>query len=256
MLLDLDFSLVTSYTSHSQKARILTESWVASEAFCPSCGAQIFAYENNRPVADFYCKICSEDFELKSKKGKLGSKVSAGAYLQMINRINSNKKPNFFFMAYEETGRTVDNFFIVPKYFFVPEIIERRKPLTATAKRAGWIGSNILFSKIPKAGKVFYVENSAVIPKHVVLKHWQRTNFLKQVKQDEARGWILDLMNCIDLLGSSKFTLKDIYSFEDALFEKYPRNNHIKAKIRQQLQILRDSGYLEFLGGGCYQLVQ
>jgi type II restriction enzyme len=29
-------------------------------------------YENNKPVADFYCEKCLEDFELKSKKGKNG----------------------------------------------------------------------------------------------------------------------------------------------------------------------------------------
>jgi type II restriction enzyme len=32
----------------------------------------------------------------------------------------------------------VNNFFVIPKYFFIPEIIEKRKPLSETAKRAGW----------------------------------------------------------------------------------------------------------------------
>jgi type II restriction enzyme len=47
----------------------------------------------------------------------------------------------------------------VPKYFFVSEIIEKRKPLSITARRAGWTGSNILFSKIPNSGKIYYIED-------------------------------------------------------------------------------------------------
>jgi len=34
-----------------------------------------------------------------------------------------------------------------------------------------------------------------------------------------------------------------------------PRDAHINDKIRQQLQVLRDLGHLEFLGGGNYRLV-
>ncbi|MFA5994130.1 MAG: DpnI domain-containing protein, partial [Parcubacteria group bacterium] len=84
MKLFLDKKLSIDYKSNSQIARILTESWVGKEIFCPSCGDGISEYDNNKPVADFYCEKCAEDFELKSKKGKIGKKVSAGAYSKMI----------------------------------------------------------------------------------------------------------------------------------------------------------------------------
>jgi len=177
--------LADDYSSQSQKARILTEDWVLNEVYCPSCGQTIFGYENNKPVADFYCKKCSEDFELKSQKGKINKKVSAGAYSQMIKRINSLQKPNFFFMGYMVEIWNVNDFFVVPKHFFVSEIIEKREPLADTARRAGWIGSNILFSKIPKAGQIFYVENGIEIAKKEVLKKWQKTVFLKEIKVDD-----------------------------------------------------------------------
>lgn len=80
MNLYFDTKLADTYTSYSQKARVMTESWVLSEIHCPSCGISVHGYGNNKPVADFYCKKCSEDFELKSKKGKIGNKISAGAY--------------------------------------------------------------------------------------------------------------------------------------------------------------------------------
>jgi len=254
MNLNFDTKLATSYTSYSQKARVVTESWVLNEIYCPSCGDSVCDYENNKPVADFYCKKCLEDFELKSKKGKIGNKVSAGAYSKMIERINSLQKPNFFFMGYMTKLWNVNNFFVVPKHFFITEIIEKRKPLADSAKRARWVGSNILFHKIPQAGQIFYVENGQEVDKKHVLEKWQKTVFLKQVKRSDAKGWILDIMNCIDSLNKKEFTLEDMYSFEKDLSVIHPENKNIKPKIRQQLQFLRDKGYLEFIGDGVYKL--
>src|ERR1035437_1241679 len=253
MKTSLDLELAKSYTSTSQKARVLTEGWVLNEVYCPSCGGPVDNYDNNKPVADFYCKKCIEDFELKSKNGKIGKKVSAGAYSQMIKRISSPEKPNFFFMGYLDT-LSVNDYFVVPKHFFVSEIIEERKPLAETARRAGWIGSNILFSKIPKAGQIFYVEDGREIAKEDVLEKWQKTIFLKKVKKADAKGWILDIMNCIDALNKKEFTLADVYAFESDLKSIHPENKNIKPKIRQQLQFVRDKGYLEFIGEGVYKL--
>jgi type II restriction enzyme len=172
----------------------------------------------------------------------------------MIKRINSLQKPNFFFMKYAVEVKSVTDFFVVPKHFFVPEVIEKRKPLAETARRAGWVGSNILFSKIPKAGQIFYVENGKEIDRREVLKKWQKTIFLKQVKKSDSKGWILDIMNCIDSLNKKEFTLQDVYVFENDLSIIHPKNKNIKPKIRQQLQFLRDKGYLEFVEAGKYRL--
>jgi type II restriction enzyme len=253
MNLAFDFTLGRGYKSASQKARVLTEGWVLRQVYCPSCGGNVTNYTNNKPVADFYCQKCIEDFELKSKKGKFGRRVSAGAYKQMIKRVCSVSKPNFFFMGHLH-GQKVNNFFIVPKHFFVPEIIEKRKPLGKTARRAGWVGSNILFSKIPKAGQIYYVEGGREIPKADVLKKWQKTLFLKKITKVEAKGWVLDTMKCIETLGKKEFTLGDIYMFEETLKKLHPGNSHIKDKIRQQLQILRDKKYLKFKGRGIYEI--
>ena len=88
MLLNFDLNKLNNYNSESQKVRVLTENWVAKNIFCPSCGDKIFEYENNRPVADFYCNSCKEDYELKSKNTKtLGSTIADGQYNIMINKI-------------------------------------------------------------------------------------------------------------------------------------------------------------------------
>lgn len=53
----------------------------------------------------------------------------------------------------------MSNLWAVPKYFFTPDIIEKRKPLSEHAQRAGWVGCNIVWSDIPKAGKIALVRD-------------------------------------------------------------------------------------------------
>ncbi|MFV0531431.1 MAG: DpnI domain-containing protein [Flavobacteriales bacterium] len=252
MNLNFDTHLAQGYSSKSQIARRLTENWVLNNSYCPNCGeVPLNEFENNRPVADFYCKQCSEEFELKSKSGKLSNTITDGAYSTMIERINSENNPNFFFLTYTKNW-TVDNFLIIPKQFFTPEIIVKRKPLAETARRAGWIGCNIDISKVSEAGKVFLVKNEQIINRENVKNSFNKTLFIRNKKLD-AKGWILDVLRCVDEISKANFSLDEMYSFEEKLKVKYPNNNFIKDKIRQQLQILRDKGFIEFTGRGKYK---
>ena len=52
------------------------------------------------------------------------------------------------------------------------------------------------------------------------------------------------------------FTLSDLYRYEKYFSVVYPLNSHIKDKLRQTLQKLRDKGLLEFQLNGNYQLIQ
>jgi type II restriction enzyme len=108
--------------------------------FCPVCGREHLAqFEANKPVADFYCESCKQEYELKSKDGaSLGNKITDGAYTTMIERITSNNNPNLFYMTHKNDW--VNNLILIPKFFFTPSIIERRKPLPDSARRAGWVG--------------------------------------------------------------------------------------------------------------------
>lgn len=137
MHLEFNTSLAEGYRNNSQIARLLTENWVLNNSFCPNCGhLSLDEFENNRPVADFYCKKCKEEFELKSKCGKLSNIIADGAYHTMIERINSDNNPNFFFLNYTKQW-TVNNFLIIPKQFFTTDTIIKRRPLADTAKREG-----------------------------------------------------------------------------------------------------------------------
>lgn len=255
MDLRLDKCGLESYHSGTQIARVLTENWVSRNLYCPRCGnPQIRHFENNRPVADFYCPSCRNEFELKSKIGRLGKKINDGAYDTMIQRITSNDNPDFLFMSYSKENMAVTDLVLIPKHFFVPDMIEKRKPLSDTARRAGWVGCNILIEKIPEQGKIEIITNGNLADSDDVVSKVNRSNKL-ETNDINRRGWIMDILHCVNAVSNSVFSLKEIYAFENWLQMRHPQNKNIRAKIRQQLQLLRDKGFIAFLGNGIYKKV-
>jgi type II restriction enzyme len=63
---------------------------------------------------------------------------------------------------------------------------------------------------------------------------------------------MLDVLFCVNQL-PEVFQLSQVYQFEPLLASKHPDNNYVQAKIRQQLQYLRDKGLIEFMGRGVYR---
>ena len=253
-MLKLPFEVAKSYSSPAQRIRVMTEEWVSRAGFCPSCGRALSQFGNNKPVADFYCGNCSEEYELKSKNGNVGKKIVDGAYATMIERLNSDNNPNFFFLTYDKSTLEIRNFLTIPKYFFVPAIIEKRKALASTARRAGWVGCNIDVSNVPDLGKIFFVQNGIVKSKDEVLDRWRKTEFIKSTGNIEAKGWLLDVLLCVEKINKQDFSLDDVYAFAGSLKAKHPANHNVHAKVRQQLQFLRDKGVIEFMGHGQYRM--
>lgn len=224
--------------------------------YCINCGApRLSQFPNNSPVADFFCPNCQDQLEVKSTKKSIGTRVADGAYFTKMERLQSATNPNLLLLGYDATADAVRNVCIVPKHFFTPDIIEKRKPLAETARRAGWIGSNILLGKVPEAGRIFVFRDGLAEPKDDVLAKWQQTLFLRETG-GAARGWLIEVMKAVERIGRSEFTLDDVYAFEHHLGALYPDNNNVRPKIRQQLQVLRDNGFLEFTGRGQYRLAR
>lgn len=158
--------LANGYKSKSQIARVLTEAWTEQHMYCPVCGwPAICKFPNNRAVADFYCPSCNNQFEQKSKNGAFGDRISDGAYHTFIQRISGNDNPNFLVMNYSLENMRVEELYFIPKFFFVPEIVEQRKPLSENVKRAGggWMqytaGRNTYSGENPDCGKWFFWTN-------------------------------------------------------------------------------------------------
>ncbi len=243
-----------AYKSGSQNARVWTEGWVANHLYCPNCSSpRLSQHPNNSPVADFGCQSCGEDYELKSQKGRFGPRVADGAYRTMLDRLKASDNPNLILMNYDLTALSVTNLIVVPKQFFTANIVEARRPLALTARRAGWQGCNILLRDVPDSGKIWLVRDRQWTPQDEVLASWRRTLFLR-TESLAARGWLLEVMKCVEGLGRSEFTLEDVYACEQHLSGLFPANKNVRPKIRRQLQVLRDRGFLEFAGRGAYRL--
>ncbi|GJQ53056.1 MAG: hypothetical protein HKUEN02_19030 [Anaerolineaceae bacterium] len=54
--------------------------------------------------------------------------------------------------------------------------------------------------------------------------------------------------NCSEEYEDDEFSLEDVYAFEGQLQAKHSSNNNVRAKIRQQIQSLRDRDVIQFFG--------
>ena len=255
MNLRLDPALAAGYASKSQIARVVTESWVQEQLYCPACECNSLSPTPvGTRVVDFGCDACKETFQLKSQSHPFGPKVTDSAYRPMIERIKSATAPSLLFLHYRIDRWVVRDLFFVPHFFLSTSIIERRQALKATARRAGWVGCNILLSYLPPDARVPAVRDEVPVPPHEVRESWHRFEFLTR-RNAETRGWTADVLACVRDLGQETFTLGDIYAFKGRLAELHPRNQNVRPKIRQQLQVLRDQGILDFLGKGQYRVL-
>ena len=71
--------------------------------------------------------------------------------------------------------------------------------------------------------------------------------------EEHFTKWEKDVFDCLGMINSSSFRLSQVYGFVPLLQSKHPENHHIKAKIRQTLQNLRDLGFVKFIKPGEYK---
>jgi type II restriction enzyme len=243
--------LAASYKSRSQIARVVSEDWCARELFCPACSNdRLSRARNNAEAIDFSCDCCKERFQVKSGSRWSERRVPDAAYDAMIRAIRSDRTPNLYVLQYAPSW-TISNLLLVPRFFFSETAIEKRKPLAVSARRAGWVGCNILLSNIAEDGKIRIVSDGAARSKKSVREHYDRLRPLSTLPPS-IRGWTLDVLNVVRRLKRREFNLADVYAFETELQNVHPSNRNVRPKIRQQLQVLRDLGLLSFAGQGHY----
>ena len=113
-----------------------------------------------------------------------------------------------------------------------------------------------------------------IVPPEEVRAQFKRVKPLKEIGVKE-RGWTLDVLNAVRRLvsegraprapnfgkmgrrvtpPSDSFTTADAYAFTHELEQLHPDNRHVRDKIRQQLQVLRDAGLLIHVERGVWRL--
>ena len=191
----------------------------------------------------------------------------------MCRAVKGGRTPNLFALSYDPERWRVLDLFLVPRFVFSLSCIERRNPLSPAARRHGHVLCNILLGNIPPDGRIPMVTGGKPVSSDCVRTQYARLRPLAEMKHD-ARGWTLDVLNVVRGIASGRgtprrarptlgtpwcaptsFTLAEVYAQEAALARLHPENLHVRDKIRQQLQRLRDLGVVGFVARGQYRLV-
>ena len=253
MNLQCRVDLASGYRAGSQIARVLSEEWCKRELYCPACDCDRLSQSKpNSPAVDFACAKCQQLFQLKSLKRWNPRKIVDAGYEAMIRAIQADRTPNLLVLQYSSTW-LIQNLLLIPRAFFSESTIERRNPLGPQARRAGWVGCNILLSQIPADGKIAIVSAGIPVLKQSVREEFSRVKRLAELPPS-LRGWTVDVLNAVRRLGKSRFCLQELYAFEPELKSLHPQNQNVRPKIRQQLQVLRDLGLVDFISPGNYSV--
>ncbi len=242
-----------AYKAGSQIARVISEDWCVRELYCVACKSdRLLSSRANTPAIDFVCPECDQCFQLKGFKTWNQKKIPDAAHESMLRAIRSDRVPNLLVLQYSADW-LIKNLLLVPSVFFSETVIEKRPPLSPAAKRAGWVGCNILLNRIPPDGKISIVSNGSTIAERQVRREFSRIRRLAELSPT-VRGWTLDVLTAIRKLGKTRFSLQELYGLEPYLHSIHPHNQNVRPKIRQQLQVLRDLGLVEFLSPGSYEI--
>ena len=246
--------LASAYKSAAQIARVVTEAWGRTNFYCPNCpSSNLNSTLANTQVCDYVCASCDQQFQLKSMSSPIGRRILDAALEPMLRAIREDRTPNLFALHYDRNSWMVKNLILIPNFAFSSSAIEARKPLGPNARRAGWIGCFIVLQNIPPDVRIHLVRDGVVVPFDQVRESFARLRPLKRVPVTQ-RGWMLDVLRVVRAIGKREFTNADVYRFAPELAKVHPGNRHIKDKIRQQLQFLRDRGLLKQIARGEWGL--
>ena len=254
MNLSMPSDLATAYKSGSQRARVVTEFWAEHNLYCPNCSSpKLNRLVANTKASDFTCPACGFWYQLKDQKTRIGNSITDGAYEAMMTAIRNDETPNFYFLQYDLATWAVRNLLLIPHFAFPPSAIIKRKPLSETARRAGWIGCNIALNLIPIEARISLVTENQIIPADEVREKFRNVKPLEKIPVTK-RGWMLEVLTVVRSLGKTQFTNQDVYAFEEHFRKLHPENDFIRDKIRQQLQNLARAGLLIHAGRNDYRL--
>lgn len=256
MNLAMSTTLASSYKSRAQMARVVTEAWGEVNLFCANCQSPLLdPAKANTKAYDYSCPECGQFFQLKSKSSAFGNRIIDAALAPMLRAIAEDRTPNLFALHYERASWSVKNLILIPHFAFSASAIEARKPLGPQARRAGWVGCIIVLDKIPPDARIPLVKDGVVVNPVSVRQNFLRLRQIQQIPVKE-RGWLLDVLRIVRSLGKTEFTNNDVYQFVPELQKLHPQNRHIRDKIRQQLQFLRDRAFVTQVERGVWSLKQ
>jgi type II restriction enzyme len=227
MQLQMESEIAAQYKSAAQRARVVTELWGERNLYCVACeSSTLLRFPPNAQAADFSCPECHSFFQLKSQCSPFSRRIVDAGYEAMQRAILEDRTPNLIAIHYDRACWSIRNVLLVPKFAFSMSSVEKRRPLALTARRAGWIGCNILLRNIPDDARIDLVRDGIPTEPEIVRYKYSRLRPLTTLKP-ELRGWTLDVLNLARSLKKRRFSLKDLYARDTELSALHPANTRI-----------------------------
>ena len=144
MSLVYDPTRVQGFKSLSHASGVMMETWAEMNLYCLGCPSdRLLKLPVNTPVSDFVCTQCGRLYQLKAKNGRFRNVVPGSEYNTMLAAVRANRAPEFILAEYDIRWSMVVWLRALPGAQLVEERIVPRKPLSASARRAGWQGCNL-----------------------------------------------------------------------------------------------------------------
>lgn len=243
------------HTSNTQRVRKISEGWFLAEGYCLNCNSpRVERTRASTEFRDFECPACGQGYELKSATRAHTSIVQDGGYNSMMRQVRAESVSALLLMPYDANW-CVKRLLAVHPVFLTPAVVRKRpKPhLRPGTGKPYWM-CDLNLTVIPPDGKISVVQDAAPVDEAVVRAAYANSKRFADVPL-ERRGWAGLVLGAVRKIGKQEFTLHEVYAHEEAMRAAYPENSHVRPKIRQQLQVLRDLGYIEFLSRGEYRVL-
>ncbi len=232
------------------------ENWTESNFYCPSClETRVSRQKASTKVIDFRCPRCNQTYNVKASKTPFGRRVRDAEYATFMQAIRERKNPNLVLLHYDKPRLLVVDLEVIPRFFFSSSCVIPSKPTLPKSRSKPWQGCDVSLERVPVDGHIEMVEEGRIVDPEKVNQKYHRAEKLLLRRTINGRGWTADVLRCVRDLRKSPFTLHEVYAYENELQRLHPENRFVIAKIRQQLQILRDHGILRFAGDGRYELL-
>jgi type II restriction enzyme len=254
----------------SQSARVAAESWGEQNLYCPNCASlKLHRMAQHTQPNDFACPTCSSRFQLKGQKSRLGKTLASGAYDALKQSLQRDDTPSFYFLHYEPATWTVRNLLLVPHFAIPP---------SALVKRKGTAGCHLALDRIPVDARIAIVttikssttgdtECVMISRPEEVREKFHRLKPFSDIPAKQ-RALALDVLNIVRRIAGqggsldggaggvrrTAFTNAEVYAFERELASLHPGSRPLRDKIRRQLGVLRDTGFLAQPERGVWKL--
>ncbi len=143
----------------------LGEVTVTRQCMCPRCkrSRTLRRLRANFKAADIICDFCGFTAQVKAvttpARGQLTRQLMGASWPVQRERMKSHIYPPLFVVTV--IGGKADQVLYVPADLQLPTLFKPRKPLSKTAKRAGWQGFVYDLDALPQGIPVIVWENAS-----------------------------------------------------------------------------------------------